>query len=126
LPGGHRLLWTRLGLSFLFPLLAEVLIPFHGREASESKLFLQGCQPASCLQKADGVGIAQHRRADGRPGEPRSLAQPLKQEGKTILGQGLPPFREQEPIPCLWYRRLPGRRETGLIQISVYRALPIR
>ena len=29
LPCWHRLLWTRLGLSFLFPLLAEVLIPFH-------------------------------------------------------------------------------------------------
>jgi hypothetical protein len=49
LPCWHRLLWTRLGLSFLFPLLAEVLIPFHGREVSESKLFLQGTSFPSCL-----------------------------------------------------------------------------
>ena len=78
--------WTHLGPSFLFPPLAEALIPSHGCKTSDPELFPQGCQPASCLQKADGVRIAQHRRADGRLGEPCSLAQPLKQEGETILG----------------------------------------
>jgi hypothetical protein len=43
LPCGHRLLWIRLGLSFLFPLLAEMLIPFHGAKTGDPKLFPQGC-----------------------------------------------------------------------------------
>ena len=97
-PCGHRLLWARLDLPFPFLPLAEVLIPFHGCKISDPELFPQGCQPPSCLQKAHGIRIAQHRRADGLPGEPRSLAQPHKQEGKAILGQRTPPFGEQEPI----------------------------
>src|SRR5690349_4752708 len=66
LPYGHRRLWTRPGLSFLFPLLTAALIPFHGGKTSDPELFPQGCQPTSCLQKADGVRLAQHRRADRR------------------------------------------------------------
>jgi len=126
LPCGHRLLWTRLGLSFLLPLLAEVLIPFHGCNTSNPELFPQGCQPASRLQKADGVGIAQHRRTDGRPGEPRSLAQSLEQKRQAIPGQRMQPLGEQKPILCLWHCRLPGRREAGLIQIGAYSTLPVR
>ena len=84
-------LWTRLSLTFLFPPLTKVLIAFHGGKTGDPELFLQGCQFSSCLQKADGICIAQHRRADGRPGEPRPLAQPLKQEGETVLGQRMPP-----------------------------------
>jgi len=45
------------GQPLLFPLLAEVLIPFHGCKTSDPKLFPQGCQTSSCLQKADGVLI---------------------------------------------------------------------
>jgi hypothetical protein len=126
LPCGHRLLWARLDLPFLLQLLAEMLIPFHGCKISDPELFPQGCQPPSCLHKAHGIRIAQHRRADGRPGEPRSLAQPLKQEGETIFSQRMPPLGEQEPIPRLWHCGLPGRRETGLIQIGAHGALPVR
>ena len=112
-------------LSFLSPLLAEVLIPFHRDKISDPKLLLQGCQFPSCLQEAYGIGIAQHGWADGLPGEPRPLAQPQKQKGEAILGQGMPPFGEKEPIPCLWHRGLPGRRETRLIQIGAHGALPV-
>src|SRR5438105_3161909 len=92
LPCGQQLLWTHLGLSYLVPLLAAVLMPFHRGKTGNPELFPQDCQPASCLQEADGIRIVQHRRADGRPGEPSSLAQPLKQEGETILGQRMPPL----------------------------------
>lgn len=126
LPCGHRLLWTRLGLSFLLPLLAEVLVAFHGCKISDPKLFPQGCQSASRLQKADGVGIAQHRRANWLPGEPRSPAQSLEQKRQAIPGQGMHPLGEQEPIPCLWHGGLPGRSDTDLIQIGAQGALPVR
>jgi len=86
---------------------------------------LQGCQFPSCLQEAYGIRIAQHRWADGLSDEPRALAQPQKQKGEAILGQGMPPFGEQEPIPCLWHHGLPGRRETRLIQIGTNGTLPI-
>src|SRR5215467_4831237 len=83
LPSEHRLLCIYLGLS----LLTKLLIPLHRGQSSDPKLFLQSCGSASCLHKAYGVGIAQHGRADGRPGEPCSLAQPPKQEGETIPGE---------------------------------------
>jgi hypothetical protein len=67
-----------LGFSLLAALLAAALIPFHGCKISDPKLLLQGCQFASNLQEADGIGIAQHRRADRLPAEPRSLTQPQK------------------------------------------------
>ena len=38
----------------------------------------------------------------------------------------MPPLGEKEPIPCLWHRGLPGRRETRLIQIGAHGALPVR
>jgi hypothetical protein len=124
-PGRKRPFCIPFGLSLLTALLAAVLIPFHRDEISDPKLLLQGCQFPSRLQEADGIRIAQHRRADGRLRESSSLAQSLKQEGETLLDQRMPPLREQEPIPCLWHRRLPGRRETGLIQIGVHRALSV-
>jgi hypothetical protein len=109
----------------LTPLLTEVLVAFHGCKISDPKLLLQGCQLASCPQEANRIGIAQHGWADGLPGEPCPLTQPQKQKSEAILGQGMPPFGEQEPIPCLWHHGLPGRRETRLLQIGAYGALPV-
>jgi hypothetical protein len=87
----------------LTPLLTEVLVAFHGCKISDPKLLLQGCQLASCPQEANRIGIAQHGWADGLPGEPCPLTQPQKQKSEAILGQGMPPFGEQEQIPCLWH-----------------------
>src|SRR5690348_4984751 len=36
-PYGHRRLWRRPGLSFLFPLLTAALIPFHGGKTSDPR-----------------------------------------------------------------------------------------
>ena len=126
MPCGHRLLWARLDLPFPFQLLTVMLIAFHGCKISDPELFPQGSQPASSLYKAYGIRIAQHRRADRSPGEPRSLAQSIQQESETIFSQRMPPFREQEQIPCLWHCGLLGRRETGLIQIGAHGSLPVR
>jgi hypothetical protein len=124
-PWRPHFLWTCLGSLILSPLfLTEASVPSDGGGVSKPKLFLEDRQFSSGLQKADGIGITQHGRADGLGGEPCSLAQPHEQEGQTILGERMPQLGEQERFLRLWGRRRPGWRETCLLQIGADGTLP--
>jgi hypothetical protein len=114
-----------LSFSPLTVLLAKGLIPFHRDKVHNSQLVLQGCQFSSRLQKADGIRLTQHGRANGRSGESGPQAQSLKQPRQAGLRQRTSPFREQERVLCLWHHRFPGGREASLIQIGIQRMLSV-